>query len=453
MSTLRNLLRRSRDESGAAMITTLLVTAVLAGLGMAILDVSLNNLQNAGRDRLGGTALGTSESGVAQAIEYIKSNGIAGLNCSPSCTSNAWGNSTSPKTVSLPNGRQYKVWIEAIQAYNPPLYKNGTYKIHSLGTAGAGPGSRSVEVTVTAKPFSFPIGVYADSFADAGDGSVHTQHLFSKGCIINRNAIEFLSTSTDPQTGETVTNDPFYGYPPAAHSADYITEKNQASSCNNSNSIHKTDKCNATYPADQDLAGDNVTSTACASVVIGGVTSKFDTDELNKVFGYTARGLTNSQYAALKTKAQSQGNFWTDATLGSFVQPCATTATCPAGKSATPNGVLYFKVSAGTVISNELKKIATSDFVRSTCGSQSLVIVVEGGSLHLNSNTEVTAAVFVPDGTLRFNGGATIEGTVFAKNIDKFNGTADFFLDPCFLRNFPGGLIDVTPTHFREVDR
>ena len=59
----------------------------------------------------------------------------------------------------------------------------------------------------------------------------------------------------------------------------------------------------------------------------------------------------------------------------------------------------------------------------------------------------------MPDGNLKYNGGAILDGTVFARRIDKFTGTADFFLDQCFISNFPGGLFDVTPTRFREVDR
>jgi hypothetical protein len=42
---------------------------------------------------------------------------------------------------------------------------------------------------------------------------------------------------------------------------------------------------------------------------------------------------------------------------------------------------------------------------------------------------------------------------LYAKTIDKFNGTADFYLDPCWLNNIPGGILDVTPTNFHEVDR
>jgi hypothetical protein len=448
MSFFRRVVRRG-DDAGAAMVTTILVAAVLTALGIVAVDVSLANLKNAGRDRVAGIALDTSESGVAQAIEYLKSGAYAEIACSPSCTSNAWGNSTSPKLVTLDNGRQYQVWIQIVQPFAPPAYKTARFKIHSIGTAGQGPGSRTVEVTVDAKPFDFPMGIYADQFENAGDASVHTAHMFSKGCIVNRDAIVF-GPGTDPQTGVTSTVDPFYGAPPAAHSADYIIEDNQLSQCGANKSIHRLSACNTTYPGDQDKSGGSVSAfPACADVVLGGTSSQFGLAELSATYNYSSRGLSAAQYTALKAKAVSQGNYWTNSTLGSYKPPCVTS--CSSGKTPTPNGVLYFKVSSSTTLGNEFSQIA--DFTRSHCGSRSLIIVVEGGNATLNSNTNLTAAVFVPDGSLKYNGGAVLEGTVFAKYIDKFNGTANFHLDQCFINNFPGGLFDVTPVRFREVDR
>lgn len=447
MSFFRRLVRS--DDTGAAMVTTILVAAVLTALGIVAIDVSLANLKNAGRDRVAGIALDTSESGVAQAIEYLKSGAYAEVSCSPACTSNPWGNSTNPQVVAMPDGRQYKVWIQIVQPFAPPTYKTATFKIHSIGTAGTGPGSRTVEVTVEAKPFDFPIGIYADTFENAGDASVHTAHMFSKGCIVNRDAIIF-GPGTDPQTGMTSEVDPFYGYKPAAHSADHIIEDNQLSQCGATRSIHRTSACHTSYPGDQDKAGGSVSAfPACSSVVMGGTTSAFGLAELSAVYNYSARGLTAAQYAALKSKAVSQGNYWDNSTLGGYKPPCVTS--CPVGKTPTPNGVLYFKVSSSTTLGNEFSQI--TDFARSHCGSRSLVIVVEGGNATMNSNASLTAAMFVPDGTLKYNGGAVLEGTIFAKYIDKFNGTANFHLDQCFINNFPGGLFDVTPVRFREVDR
>lgn len=444
---MRNrLLRRRKDERGVAMITTLMVGSVLTAVGLAMTSVAVSNLQNAGRDRVAGGAMGAAEAGIAQAIAYIRDNGVGNLGCSPTCTTNPWGNSATPATVTLGDGREAKVYITTVQAFAPPAVKVGTYKVHSTGTTGEGPGKRTLEQTVTARPFTFPIGVYADTFENAGNAAVHTSHLFSKGCIINRNAISF-GPSTDPETGVTSSTDPYYGLPPAAHAADYIITSNQASRCNSANSVHTPNDCNNTYRSDQDRAGGSVSSTACAGITMDN-TSFFDLTSLANV-GHVSRGLTDAQYAGLKSKAKSQGNYWNSSTIGSYVPPCPA-APCSGGRTPYPNAILYFEGPLPT-LNTQIDSIV--GYEKSQCGTRSLVIVAEQTSVHMNSNSSVTAALFVPDGNFQYNGGGTFEGTVFAKTVDKFNGNADFYLDACFIKNLPGGLFDVTPTHFREVDR
>ena len=72
-----------RNESGAALITTIGIIAVLTILSVAVADLSLNNLRNATRDKQSNSALATSEAGVAEAIEFIRSGriGLSALNC------------------------------------------------------------------------------------------------------------------------------------------------------------------------------------------------------------------------------------------------------------------------------------------------------------------------------------------------------------------------------------
>src|SRR4051794_11956621 len=101
--------RMRQDERGVAMITALLVTAVLTALGLTVTQVAVSNLSNAGRDRVAGGALGAAEAGVTRAISYINKNNTNALSCSPICNLNGWGNSGAPQTVTLPDGRTAKV--------------------------------------------------------------------------------------------------------------------------------------------------------------------------------------------------------------------------------------------------------------------------------------------------------------------------------------------------------
>ncbi|MCA1839673.1 MAG: pilus assembly PilX N-terminal domain-containing protein [Actinomycetota bacterium] len=439
----RSITRGAEGDSGSAMIVTLLVMAVLTGLGAVVFNVGYANLQNSGRDRLAGSALGASEGGVAQAIAFIRNQGVTTLTCpgpvtntSNACTTNDWG-SNNQHVVNLSGGRQFKVWVQQVIQFNPPTNTVGSYIVHAEGTAGAGPGKRSIEETLKVKPLQFPIGIYTDAgMADAGGAAVHRESVYSKDCIVGRNAMTIDGTDT------------YTGNPAAAHSVKYITAKqNSGCTSNDPDNEHKpssppnvpADYCNLTYKLDQDSQGGTLAGTACAGV--GGAypqTSLFTQSDLNAAGYRGSRGLTLDDYAALKSRAIEIGQYYT------------TTSFTPPDPTLYPNAVMYFKIAGGTV---NIQGGDVPGYTVSFCGSRSLVLVVEGGDLHLNSNVDLVAAIFVPDGNYQGNGTGQIEGTLFAKTIDKLNGTQDFYLDNCFLKNLPGGLLDVSPDHFRQVDR
>lgn len=435
------------SETGSAMVVTLLVMAVLTGLGAVVFNVGFNNLQNTGRDRLAGGAHGASEGGIAQALAFIRSEGTGTLKCDDppvigTDCSLLWGKN-NPKVINLSNGRQYSVWIQRISAMNPPTTKSGTYRIHSTGTAGVGPGKRDIQVTVIVKPLSYPIGVYADSISDAGTPQVRRESVFSQACITQRDKMTFEGM------------DKYHGIPAAAHSTEYITNSNNTCAAGDSRNIHAPKPpatnpgvCNPSFPNDQDKQGGDLTATTCYNALGYPKTSFFDLNAL-KTYGYQyPRGLSDGEYAALKSKAQEQGTYYT-----------TTGFTNPSEPPAYSNAVYYFNLKnqtsgSNTVnIQNEFEEFRNDPY----CGQRSIVIVVEGGNLHINAGADLVGAVFVPDGNYRGNGNHKIIGTLFARTIDKLNGTADFSLEgktaSCFFDNFPGSLLDVSTTRFREVDR
>lgn len=439
----RASLMRNRGEAGSAMVVTILVAAVLTALGGIVFVVGLNNLQNAGRDRLAGGAFGASEAGVAQSLAFVRNDGVGTLTCDPAVPSTCtklWGQQ-NPKVVDLSGGRQYSVWVQKIEAFAPPTTKTGTYLVHSTGTAGQGPGLRRVDLRVIVRPLNYPIGIYADNVVDAGTPTVRRESVFSQDCITGRDKIKFEG------------NDPYHNIPAAAHSTRYISTKvNGACSSSNNDNIHlppppltNPGVCNTAYPNDQDAQGGDLTGTSCDNLT-GGYpqTSFFDLNALRS-YGYQQpRGLTNAEYAALKSKAQEQGTYFTSSGFPNPGEP-----------PPYPNAVYYFnlKPGGGTVsIQTEL-----NEYGKAFCGKRSIVIVVEGGDLHMNAGADLVGAIFVPDGNYRGNGNHAVIGTLFAKTIDKLNGTAGFTLEGptsnCFFDNFPGALLSVTSDRFREVDR
>lgn len=442
--------RMRRDERGVAMVTVLLVTAVLTGLGLTVTSVAMSNLSNAGRDRVAGGALGAAEAGVARAISYINQTSTNTLRCAPDCTTNAWGYRDGPKVLSFADGRQAKVWIEPIQPYQPPSYKVGIYKIHSAGTAGSGPGLRSLEVTVEVKPLQFPLGVFTKDMLDAqGDAGVFSESVLSESCIDSRGSLTISGT------------DAYYGIPAAAHSTSYITEKNEPGVCNtnlaqvranDNRAIHRAavGTCNSTYPYDQDaapLGGAFPSGSACSSATNQYTTSSaFDLPTLKAdPYNYVPRGLTDAQFAQLKARAQAAGTYYTSSDANAISWPNAATQSNP---------VMYFKIPASETVGIQGQLDSYKWVADATCTAEhpTVVVIVEGGGLTLNSQAKLAGAVFVPDGLMTYNGGAELVGTLFAKQL-KFTGNAGVSLNDCYTRATPGGVLDVRPIRFREVDR
>ena len=90
------------------------------------------------------------------------------------------------------------------------------------------------------------------------------------------------------------------------------------------------------------------------------------------------------------------------------------------------------------------------------CLPYGAVVVVLNGNVQLNSNTVLVASVFAPgpypNGNVqKANGTGQLIGTLFADNVD-IRGTADVYLDQCFLANM-SSVWTATQSNFREEDR
>src|SRR3990170_1718109 len=182
--TFMERLRRVRSgDSGAALMTVLMAGAILTASALVMVNLSLTNLRNAGRDRVAGGAMGAAEAGLSEGVNFLQTHPAGALACSPTCASNPWGNSANPTSLTYPDGGTAKVWIEVIQAFNPPAVKVATYKIHATGQAGTGPGQRVLEQTVTGQPLNIPIGVYATNITMNGTPQTFKESVFSKNCI------------------------------------------------------------------------------------------------------------------------------------------------------------------------------------------------------------------------------------------------------------------------------
>jgi hypothetical protein len=460
-------------DRGSAMVITLMVLALVTALSTTVAVVTIDNLIGSRRAQQAGAALAAADAGIAQAMSYLRNNGVRDLKCTAAapaaaaCTANDWG-SGKQISVNLPgaSGQSYRVWIEAVRPF--PTYDPGTYRIHSTGTA-AGPASREVVTDVSVTTAPVPKGIFARTINGGGDAAVARESIFSTGCVYNRSKIQMSGI------------DVAYGIPVAVHSSQIITDSNGTGQyCPNTDkAIHRDKWGNPTpcstasdplkdYRYDQDSFGGDLSSTTCASVQsnypayygpknldgtagndVHGSYIKDDAT-LFTLFGIRSPALTQSQVDQMKTIAQAQGNYWNSATGWSSPDE--------------PNAVMFFDLKGSsvgaTVDLNDITgfgRIANVAATDAACTTRSLIILVEGGNVKLNSNQQLAASVFLLSGApygqvLKANGTSNFIGTIYADTVN-LTGTADLSMDTCFLSNVSPALLDFNLGGYRELDR
>lgn len=460
------LRQKTGDDQGVAMLTVIMVLAVVVALGVAAVTVSASNIRNAGRDRFATTAQGAAEAAISSAESYLQTISASALSCSPSCGSGTWGDQAHPLQLTFPSNRSAAVWIELKQAYNPPLYRSSDYIIHAVGKSSSAIGVRTIDQEVSVAPLDFPFGIYIDSkINNGGSAAVTNESVFSRSCIDSRGKLNIGGI------------DPYYSQPAAVHSASYITNTNQ-SACQDPG-YEQTHDANAEHydtvpgdanhnycaPAttgagtamdtryDQDSLGgpfsqDTTDGTTCSSAPnqYSSMTSYFDNNQLTSQYNFTQKGLTESEYAMLASVAKAQGSYYTSTSSVTWPQA-----------STTPNAVVYFDLPAGgnnsVNISSNINSYAWVDEAGGACNQThpSIIIVVRNGDLSLGSGMSSTGAFFVPEGQISTSGNINIVGTVFA-NAAKITGTANIMLNSCYIKNIPGPITSVTPLRFHEKD-
>jgi hypothetical protein len=497
MTRLTRLIHEHKAVEGVALITVIMVVLVILGLSATVAAVGIDNRKNAYSDRIAGSALGAADAGVAQGIEYLRGNSIGSITCpesaQSSCTTQpaGWSSPTSPQQISLTSGgctsakftNCAKVYITAVDAFDPPGVMAGTYAIHSLGTYGANPAARNVVVQVSVTPDTFPVGVFGQQVSGNGGTQIFTESLFTSGCVGSLD-----DTGNIHGNGTSFSGiDAFWDQPASAHSTYGLSTANNsacpsgdsrrvppgpgspstsasASNCPN-NSVLNNDQSpsgglvsssvgSACYHTYQRSDGTYYPDGACPSGYTGPTesnglcaTTSFTVTDLQR-YGYRPRGLSDSQYAALKARAQASGTY--DLASGSIA--AALTAAQTAGVS---DPVLYWDNGNVSIKASDFPSAFQTAPTGSTGSCPSslpiVTIVVEHHSITFQGGTNVwlDAAIFVPDGSFNGNGGYNIYGTLFSNNLS-LGGNQTFQLDNCWVEDFPGATLSVTAKSFRE---
>lgn len=456
--TLPRLRRHGRrDDDGIAMVAAITMTALIATLTVVTIGVAATNFRTSGSDRLSASALEVSESGIAQAISYIKSEGVGKIKCAPNCgTANPWGeagddgDAAPPKRVTLNAQDSYDVWFETLQAMNAAGKRPGVYRVVSVGTSNPGPGSRRVEVDIEVQPFDFPIGVFADKIDGGGDPGVHHMSMFATGCISSRSKIEFAAV-----------NDLVYGFPAGAHSAEHITDSNGCTSSQDSKSIHKDGACPAAYLYDEDSLASTCYGTFAGPppFTLAQIPSKA---AMATKYDFNVNAFTDAELERLKQVSIEQGLYITNST--------AIPASLQSGGTSPYSHPVLFYDLMGAAVGGEvdLKFLDDTRWGRTAttplqvtdpgCSGKSVIVIVKNGNVKLNSNTMLAASVFALGPGPQYgkvskaNGSAQLFGTLYGTSLD-MTGTADIRMDQCVLESMSGAMLSVGVKNFREVDR
>ncbi|MDQ3431331.1 MAG: hypothetical protein M3467_03765 [Actinomycetota bacterium] len=457
-----------RAEDGAAVITVLLLLLALTAVSGTVAVVATNDFISAGRDRQAASALAVADAGVAQAVQFIRNNGVGRLtclesqsdpptgSCAASAVSTPWASPSAPQQVrtdgtagACVTGQPcYRVWISAVTPYNPPATRTGVYRVHSTGFGG-GAGAKAVLVDVSATPSKFPVGVFGEELSGNGGTSILQESLFTRACISPR--------YSGAGNGTRFTGiDSYWDMPASAHSTSFISTGNN---CQANGYIHRTNVC-ATGSGnaliyDRDSQGGPVGpgspcyrthQRADGTWYPENDTTVFTAEDLAR-YGYRPGGLTDAQYADLKTRAQSIGAY--NVPTGQL--SAALTAAVNAGVS---NPVVYYEDQDVSLRYSDIPATFGRTPESACTAPHSVTVVVRRGDLtYQGGNTEWRSlAMFVPEGNYRGDGGYNVLGTLFARSIS-LGGNETFQLDSCFTRNMPGPLLDLQVTGFREDDR
>jgi hypothetical protein len=483
-------MRRSRGEAGVAMITVILIGAVLAVMSTSAAFLAVRDFRSGTSSRNSVKALGYAEAGLQRFIRELR-RGAFGLGAILTA-----GCKTPP--VQLPPGTigdgTYTAeltvfdasttpqvpppWTGAASTTGPcgtsrfvpsnPAPKSAwTYAVTATGTAGNA--TRVLRAVVTISGTGLPVGVFVNKVNANGNPGFANISLFANGDVYGREKMAFSGNDLQYTIGNVygaLTPNASLPIPAAVHSTGVIYLK-----ANGKNTRLHPPSPNCTAPQslwDGSWGGTGISAQPPAPCPAGPYppTSKFTTQDLQNLSGRTnLPQLAETEYASLKAAAQSTGLYcsFTAANL-----PSCTVYDPFTGTRGTYNlgtivsspiageYVAYFDFPPGSdplAAARTIKWQAEVGPCTDVAGTnKSAVIVVRNGSVEFRGAKTMYGNVIAPEGAVDAAGGFTIVGSVLTNDL-RLRGTATFKLDSCWQRNAPAATMNVSGGRWSEVDR
>jgi hypothetical protein len=483
------MFKRVSNERGVAMITVLLVGAVMTVTASAASFAVIQDLRAGRDDQKAAGALAYAEAGADRLILEIRRGNLNWGQIKLAGCAGAVTGGTPPVTIAGTIGEGS--YDADLRAYNSEASSSANRlapaseacvgrsaaprgpQQFAITSEGSHPASkRLIRQVITIEPKGLPLGIFANGVDGNGSAVMNNISLISPGSIGGRDKIAFQGrdpyyTINHFYPGRDATN--AEKIPAAAHAVGEITF---SAGAQNLRTEHKAPAPNPNCTAnpngqsvwDGSRWGAPLTSGCPGQPIAGGTiafppTSLFNTNDLKRVTPKPA--LDDQDYQNLKESAKSSGLYCYIPTSGGG--NCLRDGTPTAYKSSWQTGdlpsvrqyVAYFEFQGGDPVSNSntvgyKASVGPCSYDPATNGS--VVLVVRNGSLSMQSGAVLTGAVILPEGKFDSEGSFTTHGTIIAQDF-WLRGSATFETSQCWVDNMPTTFLDITPSKWTEVDR
>lgn len=502
---MTTVLRRVRGEAGVALVTVMLVGAALTALSSMAAFVAVRELKSGRDDRKGVQALAYAEAGIDRIMGELKRGLIdwadireSGCARAPLRVQGNIGNGGSYvaelSVFEAPDLLPRSPWTGSDTSQRPCVRADGSprptsprddaafkhmFAITSTGTHPAA--TRVVRQTIQINVLNLPIGIYADNVEANGSTSATNLSLISPGDVYGREKIAFSGLDPYYKLSDfwfSYVGSPSDGQAPAAvHTTGAINMKKATGQPDVEHPPNRNCNANPTPGGgtagqslwDQSGLGGTISSTCPnwsgppagfppTSLMTGsgdsvqkGLQAVVPTPTLSDQDFLTLRqsAKTSGLYCLIRTSGTREctraGELWPFG--GTVAQADVNYITTT---KATPQFVAYFEFEDATKAATN--SIGWNQASVWPCPDRSVVLAVRNGGIDMQSNQSITGAILIPEGSFFNRGTLTINGTIIAKSFNN-SGNSTFRLDDCWVNNFPGPFLNVTPIRWMELDR
>ena len=483
---------RLRNQAGVAMVTVLLVGMVLTVVTSVAAFSTIKELRASTDDRKAAEALAYAEAGIDRVLRFIRVENVtwhklivagcekpAGLAIPPGII----GDGTYSTTLKVyepnpPSGNPSDRVVPGACNYRATAPNDPTGQHFIITSRGADASARRmVQQVVKISPLGLPIGIYAQTIEAGGTPTMTGVSMFTEGRILGRERLNFVGQDPyyymqdffpDGVSGRS----PLEHVPAAAHALLGIYMKQNGTKPEFPGPTPPTTQnCTAndaggggTSPGQSLWDSDGSAATGpmnkgCPGQFGHPLTSKFTPTIMDKV---RPHNLTEQDHQALRDAAKTNGIYCAISGTTSCTRmglPMSTPQTWqnadiqPLFNAGINNFVVYFDFLSGDALSNSVKWQADVWGCNATDPdlNRSAVIVSRRGGLEFQS-ARVNGA-FIMDGELKYSGTPTLNGTIISQAGFRINGTANFTIDDCWVKNMPGPFLTAAPTTWAEIDR